>query len=291
MSGIFDFIHYDFLVRAFIGFFLLSLLSGIISPFIHVKRLAFFGEATGHATLLGPIVGIGLLGLNEIYLLLPFSLLLTLFLIWPFASMTVPKSEQSLKLPPDSLIGIFLAATLSGGVILHHFISTKLNTNLGNLESLLFGNVLFITNGEIIYLGLLTLLTYLIFIKAFKKWVFFVYDPQGFQIAGFNGRFFHYLFIFLLTLIIVSTVKIAGTILMNAVLLIPGAFGLTYASKKNMKIVILTSIIFAVITGLLGPILGNFFDLPLSATFAFTQCFLLLIFLGMVQLRKGHKFK
>ena len=114
-------------------------------------------------------------------------------------------------------------------------------------------------------LGLLAITAPLIIIP-FKKWLFLTYDEEGAITSGVNAKFFHYLFFILLSLLIVTSIKLAGTILIETLLLVPGFFALKFA--KSVRQTFIMSVLFSTFFAVLGIMIANTYGLPSGATLA-----------------------
>ena len=140
MSDLFD---YPFLVRGFISVILLAPLLGGISHLVVARRMAFFSAALGQAAITGVCVGL-LLGepLNARYGgMFGFCLLSTLAMVY---------AKRRSKLPPDTLIGVFLALTLGLGLCL--LVAVTRQFNVHQVEAILFGSLLTVTDADLVLL-------------------------------------------------------------------------------------------------------------------------------------------
>ncbi len=252
-----DFLHYDFLLYAILGTLFLSITCGLISPLLIARKNAFMGSAISHSTLLGLAIALSLFSaessLSIFVTTLTITILCTLFLAF---------STYRQKLPSDSLIGIFYTSTMALGIIIHSMFAK----NKTDLLSFLFGNILLLTKEDLILSVILLAVTLPLIVIFFKKWMFLTYDEEGAITSGINAKFFHYLFFILLALLIVTSIKLAGTILIETLLLVPGFFALKFSS--NVKQAFIVSVIFSTVFALLGIVIANSYGLPSGATLA-----------------------
>lgn len=252
-----DFLHYDFLLYAISGTLFLSITCGLISPLLIARKNAFMGSAISHSTLLGLAIALSLFtadsSLSIFATTLGITVLCTLFLAF---------STYRQKLPTDSLIGIFYTSTMALGIIIHSLFAK----NKTDLLSFLFGNILLLTKEDLILSIALLALTAPLIIIPYKKWLFLTYDEEGAITSGIKAKVYHYLFFILLALLIVTSIKLAGTILIETLLLVPGFFGLKFGS--NVKQSFILSVLFSTIFALLGIVIANSFGLPSGATLA-----------------------
>jgi len=264
MNMINDFFQYDFLFFAFLGTLAISLLGGLLSPFIIARSNAFMGAAISHSTLLSLSVTYALFRSTEGLTLFFWTLLFTLILTSFIAYGTIKK-----KMPSDGFIGIFYSATLSLGVNVHNLF----NKENGDMLNFLFGNILTLSKEDIYLIYLLLIFVVFLFYFQFKNWIFITFDEDSARVLKLPVNLFHLAFYFLLTILIVTMSKIAGTILIEAFLLIPGFLALSLS--KNLKQVFAISIIFSLTSSIIGLIFSNYFELPSGATLAATQFLLL----------------
>ncbi len=252
-----DFLHYDFLLYALLGTLFLSITCGLISPLLIARKNAFMGSAISHSTLLGLAIALSLFtadsSLSIFATTLGITILCTLFLAF---------STYRQKLPTDSLIGIFYTSTMALGIIIHSLFAK----NKTDLLSFLFGNILLLTKEDLILSVALLTLTAPLIIIPYKKWLFLTYDEEGAITSGIKAKVYHYLFFILLALLIVTSIKLAGTILIETLLLVPGFFGLKFSSNVRQSFIL--SVLFSTTFALLGIVIANSFGLPSGATLA-----------------------
>ncbi len=259
-----DFIEYPFLQMALVAVIFLSLTSGLLSPIIISKRYAFMGASISHAALLGVSLGLSLFGQAQSSFS-SIGLFLTALTVTTLLSLFLAHSIFRQFLPGDGAIGVFLSASMGLGMIIYQtFAQGK-----GDLLSYLFGNILLLTIFDLILLGVLLCLVFLILYLPRRKWLLYFIDEDEAAIQGLNIRPFHYGLIVLLTVVIVSSVKLAGTVLINSFLLVPGLFALK--TSRSVKEAFIHAPLFALSTGLIGLVLANAWELPVGASLATFQ--------------------
>jgi ABC-type Mn2+/Zn2+ transport system permease subunit len=276
-QGITEFFKYDFLFNALIGTIFLSLSCGVISPFIISKRYAFMGTAVSHSTLLGLAISLSLFGVHEDFKIFLTTMLVTLMLVFFLA-----KATYLQRLPSDSLIGLFFTGSMGLGIIIYHFFGKQ----QADLMGYLFGDILLLGAEDLILSGTILLILLLALIAPFKKWIYMIYDEQGAIIQGLPVKLYHYLFFMLLSFLIVSSLKIAGAILVNTLLLVPGVFGLRFG--RNIREVIAISTVFSLLSAVTGLYLANLKSFPSGATMAVTQLILFVAFSLMKKLKRSY---
>jgi ABC-type Mn2+/Zn2+ transport system permease subunit len=256
-SSIQEFFQYDFLLYALLGTLFISITCGLISPLIIARKNAFMGAAISHSTLLGLAISLSLFSAAESLSVFLCTLILTLLLTLFLAYSTFRQ-----KLPNDSLIGIFYTSTMALGIIVHSLFAK----DKGDLMSFLFGNVLLLTKEDLILSFLLMILTILVILIPLKRWLFITFDEESAITSGIKVSLYHYSFFIMLAFLIVASIKLAGTILVETLLLVPGFFALSFA--KSSKQAFLISTLFSLVFAVAGIIIANAFGLPSGATLA-----------------------
>jgi len=256
-SMISDFLQYDFLLYALLGTIFLALTCGLISPLIIARKNAFMGAAISHSTLLGLAISLSLFEATQALPVFLSTLLITIFLTLFLAYSTFRQ-----KLPNDSMIGIFYTSTMALGIIIH----TLFAKDQSDLLSFLFGNILLLTVEDLYLSFAILVITALVILIPLKKWLFLTFDEEGAITSGIKGQIYHYTFFVLLAFLIVTSIKLAGTVLVETLLLVPGFFALKFS--KNIVQTFVVSTVFSTVMAVIGIVLANAFGLPSGATLA-----------------------
>lgn len=228
---------------------------------IIAKRFAFMGASISHGALLGISLGLALVKDNGAHAAIFFiTLLITLISVAPLALATFRQ-----RLPNDAIIGLFFTGTMGLGLI----INQVWGQGKGDLMGYLFGNILTLGTFDFWLLLFLCALIFPIVFLRRLTWMHYLFDEESLSIQGVKTAHYHVLLFFMLTLVIVSGLKLSGVILINSFLLTPGIFALKMA--PNARSSFNYSIYFALITTFIGFLLAHAFDLPTGATLAVVQ--------------------
>ena len=250
---------YDFILFAFIGGIGTALMTSLIGNFILWKKMSYFGDALAHAALLGIAIALffeisPMIGASIIALL--FSLALVLL---------------SKKLESDTILGILAQSSMAVAIIL---LSCMRNIKI-DLIGYLFGDILTINPQDIIIIYLLAFITI--------GWIYFNWhalilrciDTDLAKSQNINTKKLDLCFTILLSLIIVTAVKIVGIILITSLLIIPAASARNLSSSPIQMV--LFSLIFGIVSVLLGLGASIIFDFP-SGPAIILASFLLFLF-------------
>src|SRR5438093_2084906 len=152
--------QYPFLVRGFLCVLVLAPILGGLSHLVVTRRMAFFSAALGQAALTGVAIGL-LLGepLNAPYGgMFGFCLLSTLLMVYV---------KRHAALPPDTLIGVFYALTLGLGLCL--LVALTRQFNVHQVEAVLFGSLLTVTDGDLLLLVGVGILVAVLLVREYNS--------------------------------------------------------------------------------------------------------------------------
>jgi zinc transport system permease protein len=241
--------QYAFVINALIcGFFIGPILGGV-GTMVVTKRLAFFSQAVGQAALTGVALGI-ILGepLTAPYVSL-FGFCILFGLVLNF-------TKNRTKMSTDTLIGVFLSISMAVGSSLLIFVASKVNIHI--VDQVLFGSILTVNNLDMTVLVVISGLVTVLGVARFNRMLVASFNPQLAHVRGVNVNFLDYLFILMITVITVASVKIIGAMLVEALLLIPAAAAriMTRTIRGFFICTIIISTI-SCIVGIIAPMLWN----------------------------------
>jgi zinc transport system permease protein len=206
--------QYPFLVRGFLSLLVLAPILGGLSHLVVTRRMAFFSAALGQAAITGVAIGL-LLGepLNAPYGgMFGFCLLSTLAMVYV---------KRHATLPPDTLIGVFHALTLGLGLCL--LVGLTRQFNVHQVESVLFGSLLTITDGDLLLLVVVGVAVGALIWREYNHLLLDSLSPSLARVGGAEPAYLEYFFALLLTVSIVVSLKIIGALLVEALVVVPAA--------------------------------------------------------------------
>ncbi|MDR6711184.1 zinc transport system permease protein [Pseudomonas hunanensis] len=245
---------YGFVINALIAGLMIGPVLGGLGTLVVVKRFAFFSEAVGHAALTGVAIGI-LLG--EPYTG-PYGSLFGYCLLF---GILLNFLRNRTGLSPDTLIGVFLSVSLALGASLLLMLAGKINVHI--LENVLFGSVLTVSAQDLVVLGIVAVLVLALALPLYNRIILASFNPQLAAVRGVAVKTLDYLFVVLVTLVTVASVKVIGAILVGALLVIPAAAARLVS--QSLKGFFFVSVLIATLSTLCGILLPIVFDLPVPS--------------------------
>ncbi len=246
-----------FIFKALIAGIIIAILAGIIGCFIVWKKMAYFGDSLAHSSLLGIAFGI-LLGINLNFATLISCLLFGIILAY---------MQQKRTLATDTLLGILAHSSLSIGIIA----ISLMNANF-NLHNYLFGDILTVSMQEILWILSTSVIILTILYLNWPKLLLMTIDRDIAKVKGINTSILDIILIFMITLIVASSIKIFGILLISSMLIIPAATAKQIA-KSPEKMALLAAL-FGIISVLIGIIISVIIDAPTGPTIVATSSLL-----------------
>ncbi|MBQ9687907.1 MAG: metal ABC transporter permease [Aeriscardovia sp.] len=236
-----------FMVRAMIAGVLISLSAGVIGYFVIARKSTFAAHAVAHIGIPGA-TGAVLLGL-------PVSLGMGVFALAGSLVIGILGKKASKR---EVATGTILAFALGLGLML-----ARLSTAASQqLQSILFGSILTVTNSQLITFLIFDVLLLIITAVIYRPLLFTSVDEQVAQAKGLHTQALNLVFMALLAGSVTIAVQAVGTLLIFALLVTPSASANAMARSPRSAIVLSTVICFVSI--MLGLLLSAMFPTPPS---------------------------
>lgn len=259
-----EMLSYGFMQRAFLAVIGAGILCSVLSFFVVLNRLSFMGAGLSHAMLGGLAIGV-IWGVNPLYTGGIFAVLA--------ASVAGYLSRRGL-VESETLIGVLFSSGMALGVAL---ISLREGYH-PELFSLLFGNVLAVSPGDLWFLGLVGLAVLGFVGLFFKELLLITFDEEMALASGLPATWLYVGLLAALALTVVASVMVLGVVLASALLVIPAAS--TRPLGLNYRYMLAGAVVLGLSSGGVGLALSFRIAVPsgasivLSSTLAFGLCFL-----------------
>lgn len=265
-------LSFDFMQRALLTAAATSIVCAMFSCFLVLKGWSLMGDAISHAVLPGVVLAY----------LAGIPLVIGAFGSGLFCAVATGFIKEHCRVKEDSVMGIVFSGMFAGGLVLF----SRLNTEQ-HLSHILFGNVLGVTDSEMLQTLIIAAVVTMAIILKFKDLMLFCFDPVQAKVIGLPVRFYHYALLCMLALTIVAALQAVGVVLVVAMLITPGitAFLLCKTLTK-MLVVSVTTSLFAAIS---GTFISFYIDAATGPTIVLVQAAIFLLALTANLLRKSIK--
>ena len=275
--------EHTFMIRGLLASLIIGPLLGGVGTVVVTRKLSFFTQTIGNGAMSGVAIGL-LFGepVDATYAgLYGFCLLVAL--------VTTYVKNRS-RLASDTIIGVVLAQVFGLGIILMILVTSQFNIH--QVEGILFGSLITLTDLDLITLFLASALVWIIFAWNFNKVMLGGFNSMLAKSRGLSPVLLEYLFVTLLTLVVVASLKLIGALLVLVLVVVPAAAAQTVVS--NLRSFVWLSMFFATVSTTLGLLLSALLPVPSGAVIALVSA---LLFYGallsrplLYRLRRGIGF-
>jgi zinc transport system permease protein len=247
MENLFE---YTFVVRSLLGAIFASITAGLAGTYIVSRRLVFLSGGITHASFGG--IGMGYyLGINPVVGAAVFGL---------GSALGMEYMSARGRMREDSAIGILWALGMAVGIIFIYLTPGY----APNLMSYLFGSILTVTNGDLIALGIISAVLILFTALFYRTLLYISFDENYARTFSRHVDLFKYISVGLTGLVIVLNIRMAGVIMIIALLTIPANIIMLF-TRKYLRIIILSTLV-SFISISAGFAVSWFTNLPTGAT-------------------------
>jgi zinc transport system permease protein len=263
-----DFFNNPFLVSALLAGFAASITSGVVGSYVVVKRIVFISGSISHSVL----GGMGLcLWLQRAYHLEWATPLFGALFAALASAYLIGLVHLRYREREDTVIAALWATGMSLGVI---FIALTPGYNV-ELMNYLFGNILWVTRGDLLLILGLDAIVLLTAMLCHRKFLAICFDEQQAALQNVNVKGYYLLLLALVALSVVLLIQIVGAILIIALLAIPAAIATTMTARLSR--VMGLAVLFSAAFTLLGVFFAYELNWPPGATIALTAALFYLL--------------
>ena len=201
--------RYEFMLNALYAILIITPLFGIVGTAIVNNKMAFFSDALGHSALTGIAIG-ALLGItNPTLSMIIFGIVFALLL----------NRIKDLKITSkDTIISVFSSTALALGLVI-----LSKNGNFAKFSNYLIGDILSISSSEILALLGIAVLILLFWVFFSNKLYAISLNPSLAKSKGIKIAVTENLFIVLVALIVMLSIRWVGILIINSLLILPAA--------------------------------------------------------------------
>ena len=258
--------NYEFIRRAIAAGIMIAAVSSILGVFLVLRRFSLIGDGLAHVTF-GSVAVVMLIGVSPMYITLAALPLVML------SSLAILKLTHSKRIQSDAAIGIVSSIGIATGIIL---VSLSNGYNV-DLFSYLFGNILTVTPTELI-LSIIVFITVATTVIIFYDDLLAVtFDEELARTMGIKTKRINIILFVLTAVAAVLAMKVAGIMLVSAMLILPPLIALQLS--LNFKMTIIAALFFSILSVICGIVTAFLLNLPAGGTIVlFNIAFLFLIF-------------
>ena len=263
----FDWLTYEFMRTALWAVLLLVPLLSLLGTLVVNNRMSFFSDALGHSALTGVAIGV-MAGVSE------YRLVMVVF--GAVFALCMNRIRRSRLASTDTVIGVFSSVGVAVGLTL-----LSARGNLAKYQSLLVGDILSVTPQELWVLLVALLATLALWLVCFNGFFAVSISPSVARSKGLRTALYDNLFVVLVAVVVMLSIRWVGLLLINAMLILPAASARNVA--RSMRSYHLLSLLFGLFSGVLGLWLSYYNGVATGPTIILV---LAAVFFGTFLLRK-----
>ncbi|KQU99667.1 metal ABC transporter permease [Devosia sp. Root105] len=234
---------YDYMVKAMWVSALVGAVCAFLSAYLMLKGWSLIGDALGHAVVPG-VATAYLLGL-------PYSA--GAFVAGGLAAASMVLVRARTRLREDAVIGIIFTSFFALGLLI-----VSLNPTAVDVQAIVMGNILGISDGDVIQVVIISLVSLAILILKWKDLMLVFFDENHARTVGLNPRALQVLFFALLAACTVAALQTVGAILVIAMVVTPGATA--YLLTDRFRNLLIIAVILGSATAAVGAYISFFLD-------------------------------
>lgn len=164
------------------------------------------------------------------------------------------------RIPHEAIIGIVYAVSAAALVM----ILSRSSQGDEHIKQALVGNILFVTMPEIIKIFWIYLTIGIFHFLCRRQFYMISTDPEHAFQCGLNVRLWDFLFYLSFGFVVTSSVKIAGVLLVFALLVVPSVCAMLFSNDMRLRLVLGWTVGF--LASVLGMMVSYYFDFPTGAS-------------------------
>jgi len=236
-------LQYEYMLKAIFVSAVIGGVCAFLSCFITLKGWSLMGDALSHSVVPGVAVAY--------YAGWPFAA--GAFVTGLLAAVGMGFVKTKTRLREDAVIGVVFTAFFAFGLLLISLYPSQVD-----LRSIVFGNILGISNPDIVQVLIISGVTLVVLGFKWRDLLLFCFDPNQARALGLNTTVLHFTLLTLLSATAVAALQTVGACLVVAMLVTPGATAYLLTDRFGKMIGIATSM--GVGTSIVGAYASYFFD-------------------------------
>jgi manganese/iron transport system permease protein len=247
---LFEPFKYEFFTRGIIVAIMVGGTCGLLGVYIVLRGMSYIGHGMSHAVFGGAVVS--------------YIISINLYVgaaIWGFLSAyLITEISRKSSIKADAAIGVVTTAGFAIGVLL---ISTT-RSFTRNFEALLFGNILAVTDQDVIMIVIAAVITSLFAVFFHKRLLFTMFDKETAKAYGVKTHHVETIFSLVLATVIIASMSAIGVTMLAAAIVAPAVSARMLTNK--FQTMILLSTVIGSITSFAGMYASYFMNSASGAT-------------------------
>ncbi len=236
-SLLMDPLAFPYMVRGLIAAIIIGAVAPVLGCYVVLRGMAFFGDALAHIVLPGVVIAF----------LLGWPLLVGALIVGILAALLINLISGTTTIKEDSAIGVVFVAAFALGIAL---ISLRGEDYGEELEHILFGNLLDVSQADLLVIALLAAVVLVFIVAFFKELQVLAFDQVLATTMQLPVGWLNNLLLILLAVVIVISLSAVGVVMVLAMLITPASAA--YLLTRRLPTMMVVAAVFGIISGVLG---------------------------------------
>lgn len=250
MQYLAEMFSYPFMVRALVVGILISLCAALLGVSLVLKRYSMIGDGLSH-------VGFGALAIASALHLAPLAVAIPVVIAAAFVLLRLSASG---RIKGDAAIAVFSTGALAVGVMVVS-LSTGMNSDL---NSYLFGSILAMSKEDVLLSVILSVVVLILYGFFYEKLFAVTFDENFARATGISTGVYNTLLAVLTAVVVVLGMRMMGALLISSLIVFPALTSMRIF--KSYRSVILSSVVLAVVSFMLGMGFSFLYGTPAGAS-------------------------
>ena len=246
---------YAFMVRGLWASLIVGVVCPVLGAYVVLRGMAFLGDAMSHIILPGVVIAF----------LLDWPLAVGALIVGLAAALLIGAITRRAEIKQDTAIGVVFAGAFALGIVL---LSAQRSYAV-DLAHILFGNLLGITNGDLVLMAVLGGLVLLTVFAFYKEFLVLSFDPVLAVVLRLPAAFLQNLLLVLLAVVIVVSIQAVGVALVLAMLVTPAAAA--YLLTRRLPYMMVLGALLGCLSSVVGLYLSFYMNLASGPTIVLVE--------------------
>ena len=235
----------EFMRNALAVGILIGILCPVIGAYLIVQRMSLLGDVMAHSVLPGLAIAF----------FLRINILIGAFVSGIVSAFVIAWIRSQTRIKVDAAMAIVFSSFFALGILLITLLRNKLD-----LDSFLFGDILGVTQQDVVRTALITVMVLLLVRLFYKELLFYTFDRLGAQAIGLPVERLYLGLMAAVTLTIIASMQTVGVVLVVAMLVGPGTTA--YLLVKELHHMMGLGAFIGVVSSISGMYASYYLNLP-----------------------------
>ncbi len=236
---------FEFMRNALMVGVLVGILCPVVGTYLLVQRMALLGDVMAHSVLPGLAIAF----------FLKINILIGAFVSGIISALLIAWIRSQTRVKVDAAMALIFSSFFALGVLLITLLRNKLD-----LDGFLFGDILGVTQADVIRTAIITLIVLLLIRIFYKELFFYTFDRLGAQAIGLPIDLIYIGLMSGVTLTIIASMQTIGVVLVVALLVGPATTA--YLLVKELHHMMGLGALLGAITSLIGMYTSYYLNVP-----------------------------